>query len=80
MIGERIRAKRTALGLGQEQLARKADIALRVLSSIERGEVANPRVDTAGKIARALGCTVDDLLQEESDDARPKTRRKAGDS
>ena len=44
-------------------MAHTIGVKLRTYVSYETGE-RNPTLDTAAKIAAALGCTVDDLLGE----------------
>lgn len=61
---ERRRQKMT-----QVALARAAHVSQPSLSDIENGRVV-PRVDTVQRIARALGCTVDELLCEEDGDEK----------
>ena len=48
----------------QEQLAQRAGISYNTLIKIESGRIKNPSVDTAYKIARALGTTIDRLLKK----------------
>ncbi len=60
-IGRRIREKRIQAHLTQEQLASQADISLSFLGHIERG-TRKLSVDTLYKIATALHCSADELL------------------
>lgn len=53
VVGLNIRRIRKDAGLSQEQLAHKADMDMRYLGGIERGEY-NPTVAMLGKIAEAL--------------------------
>ena len=61
---ERIHNIRIQKGMTQEQLAHLVGIKQPTLSSIESGK-KSPSLDTATKIANALGCTVDDLLDKQ---------------
>lgn len=74
-IGERIRQKREALGMKQNQLAEKAGILAPTLSRIERGtngrDTTFPTLENLQAIATALGCSCADLLGE------TKARKKA---
>jgi len=54
---------REAKGLSQERLARMADVANNTIIKIESGKNQNPTLDTLKKIAKALGISVDDLIQ-----------------
>lgn len=62
-IGRNIRARRQALSLSLEALARRSGVSPTMLSEVERA-VKNPTVKLAYQIARALGCTLTDLLSE----------------
>ena len=65
-VGQRIRARRNALGLSQERCALEAGLAAKSIGAIERGE-NTPRMATLEAIAKALGVTVEDLCAEEGD-------------
>jgi transcriptional regulator with XRE-family HTH domain len=67
-IGPSIRRRRQALGLSLDALARQSGVSATMLSEVERS-VKNPTVKLAYQIARALGCTLTDLL--EADPVRP---------
>jgi transcriptional regulator with XRE-family HTH domain len=54
IVGANIRKLRKAQGASQEALAADAEIAMRHLGFIERGQ-ANASVEVVGKIADALG-------------------------
>ncbi|HLJ73291.1 MAG TPA: helix-turn-helix transcriptional regulator [Thermoanaerobaculia bacterium] len=56
----RIRYCRLRAGLTQEELARRAGISQPALARIESGRVA-PRIDTAERILRACGMTLEVL-------------------
>lgn len=58
----RIKEKRLALNITQEELAEKLCIKQSAVAKWENGE-AMPRADKLLKLARILGCTVDDLLK-----------------
>jgi transcriptional regulator with XRE-family HTH domain len=83
-IGPRVRERRIALGLSQEQLARRADISLNAMGKLETGRITDPHYSTLSGIAHALGTTVAELVgEEESVLAGPKadaTRQVAGTS
>lgn len=57
-----LRALREERGWSQERLARRARLSVRTVARIERGKGA-PSMATANKLAKALGVTIDDLLQ-----------------
>jgi transcriptional regulator with XRE-family HTH domain len=62
-IGERLRRLREAQGVGVNELGRKAGIKGPTVSRIETGEIRSPTRNTALKLARALGVSVDALWQ-----------------
>ena len=62
-IGKTIRKYRHEKKMSQEALARAADLSFPTIVKIESGETPNPSVDTARKIAAALGVSVDELLK-----------------
>jgi transcriptional regulator with XRE-family HTH domain len=63
-LGANIRRRRQALGLSLDALARESNVSSTMLSEVERS-VKNPTVKLAYQIARALGCTLTDLLEDE---------------
>ncbi len=66
IILETMRKKRN---MSQIELTRKSGVPQGMISEIETGTVRFPRVDTMGKLARALKCTVDDLIQWDDEQA-----------
>lgn len=60
IVGGNIKRLRRERGLSQEVLAHDADIAMRHLGRIERGE-GNPTVAVLGRIAGVLGVHPRDL-------------------
>lgn len=56
--------KRRASGMSQSELARKAEISVRTLQSLETGarNIDKVAVLTALKLARALDCNIEDVL------------------
>ncbi len=63
-IGRRIRVARKGAGFSQEKLARRAEMSLNGMASIERGEIVDPHISTLSRIADALGVSVSELLEE----------------
>ena len=61
-LSKNIKKLREAKGLSQEKLARLADVANNTLIKMESGENQNPTLDTLKKVAKALGVSVDDLI------------------
>lgn len=50
--------------LNQAQLAKLSGVPQPMISMIETGDVQNPTIKTLHKLASALKCTVDDLIDE----------------
>ncbi len=63
-IGEHVRAARKRAGLSQDALARRADMSLSAITTIELGTRADPHYSSLSKIAGALGMSVGQLLEE----------------
>lgn len=62
-LGANVRRRRQALGLSLEALAEASGVSAGMLSEVERG-VKNPTVKLAYQVARALGCSLTELLDE----------------
>ena len=60
-IGDRVKAKRVAKGISQEQLAEKADLSVPHTSHVETGNT-KASLKTIINIANALEVSVDELL------------------
>ena len=65
-VGQNVKQKRTALGISQNQLAKKAGISQASLNALE-SKTNNPSVETVFLLAAALDCTVSELLGEQRD-------------
>lgn len=50
--------------LNQRELSDLSGVPQPMISEIETGSVKNPTVLTMAKLAKALRCTVDDLIEE----------------
>lgn len=68
IVGANIRRYRKLRGLTQEQLAMSADLDLRYLGGIERGE-HNPTVSVLGRLAEALEVHPADFLADVGEDS-----------
>ncbi len=55
MIGDVLRARRTLLGLTQEDLALRAGVSVRSVRNLERGAGGSPRSQTLQRLASAVG-------------------------
>ncbi len=63
-IANNIRKYRNKLGISQDILSKRANLAFHTIAKIEAGSTPNPTIDTVKKIADALGVTLDDLIQK----------------
>lgn len=62
--------RKAAGGLTQQELAERAGVTRQSIISIEGGKY-RPSVELALMLARALGCTVDDLFHLGDDGGQP---------
>lgn len=60
-----IAALRKKLGMSAVELAAAIDVTPGFISQVENGK-SGISTDTAAKLARALGCTIDELLGDET--------------
>ena len=63
-FGERLRQFRELAKMSQSELARRANIPQPVVSDVESGRQKSVNLETARRIARALGVTLDLLAGE----------------
>lgn len=62
-LGKNIKNLREERNMQQSELAEKVGVTQAMVCQIERG-TKNPSLQTGLEIAKALGCTVDELLKE----------------
>ena len=62
-IGNNIKKYRNKLGISQDVLSKRANLAFHTIAKIEAGSTPDPRIETVKKIANALGITLDDLMK-----------------
>jgi transcriptional regulator with XRE-family HTH domain len=62
-IGDNIKKYRNKLGISQDVLSKRANLAFHTIAKIEAGSTPDPRIETVKKIADALGVTLDDLMK-----------------
>lgn len=60
--GERIKKRRTELGMTQSELGARLGIQKSAVSKIERGAVVNLKRDTIAALCRALDCSPSYLM------------------
>lgn len=65
-LAERVRLERAKLGLSQRELAEKAGVSAAFIAQLELTEdkrpPLDPRLSSIGKVADALGLSLDDLV------------------
>lgn len=59
----RLEEMRNRRKLNQRQLSDVSGVPQPMISAIETGDVQNPTIKTLYKLANALKCTVDDLVE-----------------
>ena len=62
-IGKNIKRLRQAKGISQDKLSKLADLSLQTIVKMETDESPNPTIETAQKIAKAFGVSIDDLMK-----------------
>jgi transcriptional regulator with XRE-family HTH domain len=67
-IGDRLRQLRKAKGLSQMALARESGLSLSIITQLEQGLTADPKLSTLKALAKALGCKIDDLAEDGEDE------------
>ena len=63
IVGGNIKKYRNKLGISQDILSKKANLAFHTIAKIEAGSTPNPTIDTVKKIADALEVSLDDLMK-----------------
>jgi len=63
-LGSAIKDRRIAAGLTQDDMEKRTGYDQGFISRIERSKVRAPSIEVVAAIARALGCSMDDLLSE----------------
>lgn len=65
MIG--LTYRRGIAGFSQRKLSALSGVPQPIISDIENGKTKSPTVDTAIKLSRVLGCSVEELVSEYSE-------------
>lgn len=65
---QRIKEIRESRGLTQAELASKSGVRQPAISDIETGVTRKPSADTIFRLAKALGCTMEELIAPEEVD------------
>jgi transcriptional regulator with XRE-family HTH domain len=61
-IGDIVKNKRRDLGLTQKELENRSGVTQSMISKLEKGSAENISIDILRKLAKAMNCTVVDLL------------------
>jgi transcriptional regulator with XRE-family HTH domain len=83
-IGDRLRQLRKAKGLSQMALARESGLSLSIITQLEQGLTADPKLSTLKALSKALGCRIDYLAEDGGGEEPPpeeppkRGRRKKG--
>jgi transcriptional regulator with XRE-family HTH domain len=80
LFGQRVKRRREQLGLSVQELADKAGTRYQTIWRIERGDLREPSIVLAQKIAEALGVGVDYLIGMFIDEPPPPRRRRKADT
>jgi transcriptional regulator with XRE-family HTH domain len=74
-LGQRIRFLRQGKGWSLSDLAGKAEVSKAYLSDLENAAAGKPNIQYVYSIGRALGVTLNELLEDATPSARQKRRR-----
>jgi transcriptional regulator with XRE-family HTH domain len=66
-----VKVRRLHADLTQEQLAEMTGLRVRAIKAMEARVSADPRLRTYIKLARALGCRIEDLIEDEWNEPLP---------
>lgn len=70
-LGERLKQLRALAGLSQNELAKRAGVSHPTISYIEAGKHKSVNVDTAKRLAKVLGVSLDLLAGMHEDELQP---------
>ena len=68
----RVKEKAKELGISQGKLSRSSDVDIKTLQKIYRHPMSIVTTETLDKLAKALGCSVHDLIEDVPDEQRFK--------
>ncbi len=63
LSGSKLKSRRAILGLTQAEVAERSGMLVANYARFEQADRSNPTLDIAVRIARALLCHVDDLIE-----------------
>jgi len=68
----RVKEKAKELGISQGKLSRSSDVDIKTLQKIYRHPMSIVTTETLDKLAKALSCSVHDLIEDVPDEQRVK--------
>lgn len=66
MIGARVKAARTKIGISQSELADKAQTTQATICRMENGLLSHAKLGVVNRVAYALGVTIDSLVRAQA--------------
>src|SRR5262245_3867994 len=75
-IGNRVKELRVKRGMTQLELAKVTGLSLSIITQLEQGLTADPKMSTLKALAKALGVTMDELAA--NDEPPPKRGQRKG--
>lgn len=63
LSGPKLQARRAVLGITQAEVAERSGMLVPNYARFEQAKLSNPTLDIAARIARAMLCHVDDLIE-----------------
>ena len=73
-VGERIKARKHALGITANDLFEKSGVPLDTINNIVYGRSSDPRIESLARIAVALDTTLDHIVFGKSADPQPPVK------
>ena len=76
LIGIRLKTLREQAGLTQQELAFRSGLSIAVITHLEQGRKADPRLSTLRALAEALGVDCNALTEEQQGNKKSRRRSK----
>ena len=77
-ISRRLKELREAAGMSQQALAGAAGLSISVVSQIEQGTKADPRLSTLQALSKALGVGIERLAGDEGSSTEGEAKKPRG--
>ena len=78
-VGERIKARKQALGITANDLYERSGVPLDTINNIVYGRTADPRIESLAKIAQALDVSLDYIVFGKAQDSQPQKKEESPD-